>query len=81
MLSNVVLVTRFEYIYIPCACDMHVVMMCYFSPFIFCYIPCASSLTPLQIICHINGFNHVKKIAELSEVDSDIVKECVQHLV
>lgn len=34
-----------------------------------------------QIICHVDGFNHVKKIADLSEVSIDSVRECVQHLV
>lgn len=35
----------------------------------------------LQILPYINGFNHVKKIAAESEVDIDIVRVCIQHLV
>jgi hypothetical protein len=38
-------------------------------------------LTIQQILPYINGFNHVVKIACLSEVDITLVKECVQHLV
>ncbi|KAL5515966.1 hypothetical protein EMCRGX_G001221 [Ephydatia muelleri] len=38
-------------------------------------------LTIQQILPYVNGFNHVKKIAEESEVDNEIVKVCVQHLI
>lgn len=38
-------------------------------------------LTIQQILPYINGFNHVAKIACLSEVNISLVKECIQHLV
>lgn len=41
----------------------------------------AWDLTVQEILVHINGFNHVDKIAQLSEVDPNIVKESIQHLV
>lgn len=38
-------------------------------------------LTIEQILPFINGFSHVKKIAIESEVDIEIVKTCIQHLI
>ena len=34
-----------------------------------------------QILPYINSFNHIKKIAIESEVDINVVKICIQHLV
>ena len=41
---------------------------------------CIVSFT-VQILPFINGFSHVKKIALVSEVDIEIVRTCIQHLV
>jgi hypothetical protein len=41
----------------------------------------SSDITVQEISVHINGISHVAKIAELSEVDIMIVKDCIQHLV
>lgn len=38
-------------------------------------------LTTQQVTPHINGFNHVARIAALSDVENNLVKACVQNLV
>jgi hypothetical protein len=34
-----------------------------------------------QVSEHINGVNHVSRIAELAEADVDCVRLCVQHFL
>ncbi|XP_076263040.1 nitrogen permease regulator-like 2 isoform X1 [Rhynchophorus ferrugineus] len=38
-------------------------------------------LTTQQVTPYINGFNHIARIASLSDVDNNLVKACVQNLV
>lgn len=38
-------------------------------------------LTTLQVLPHINGFNHIARIAAKSDVERALVKACVQNLV
>ena len=38
-------------------------------------------LTTTQILPHIDGFNHIAKIARLADVGTSLVRACVQNLV
>lgn len=38
-------------------------------------------LTTQQVTPYIDGFNHVARIAALSDVENNLVKACVQNLV
>ncbi|GAM21598.1 hypothetical protein SAMD00019534_047730 [Acytostelium subglobosum LB1] len=38
-------------------------------------------LTLLQILPYIDGVNYVNRIAKLCEIDTNLVKSCIQHLV
>lgn len=55
-------------------CSFHVHVQCSIHVVVPLYLH-------IQILPYINGFNHVKKIAEESEVDNEIVKVCIQHLM
>ncbi len=35
----------------------------------------------IQIIPHINGINHVARIAELADADDDLTQLCIEHLL
>ncbi|KJE92625.1 hypothetical protein CAOG_03547 [Capsaspora owczarzaki ATCC 30864] len=41
----------------------------------------AWDLTMQQILPHIDGINHVKRIAVLCDVDIELVRQCLQHLL
>lgn len=38
-------------------------------------------LTTQQVAPYINGFNHIVRIASLSDVENNLVKACVQNLI
>ena len=38
-------------------------------------------LTTTQLLPHIDGFNHIAKIARLADVGTGLVRACVQNLV
>ena len=38
-------------------------------------------LTMRKVVSLIDGQNYVDKIAELSEVDTSLVKNCIEHLL
>lgn len=38
-------------------------------------------LTTQQVTSYIDGFNHISRIATLSNVDTSLVKACVQNLI
>lgn len=40
-----------------------------------------NAVVHFQILLHINGVNHVKKISALANVDNNLVKSCLQNLV
>lgn len=40
-----------------------------------------TSFCPLQITTHINGMNHVQRIADLADVSSELTRHCLEHLL
>ncbi|XP_077298080.1 GATOR1 complex protein NPRL2-like [Arctopsyche grandis] len=45
------------------------------------FVPDQWDLTTNQILPHIDGFNHISKIGTLADVETNLVKSCVQNLV